>query len=66
LYDATGVDKPPFSGFGRRIYALAMRARARAPLPVSRGGGTADVIIEALGTGIPVDLVWPVSAARAN
>lgn len=43
-----------------------MRARARAPLPVSRGGGTADVIIEALGTGIPVDLVWPVSAARAN
>jgi hypothetical protein len=32
----------------------------------SLGGGTADVITEARGTCIPVDLVWPVSAARAN
>lgn len=33
--------------------------------PPSGKGGTADTVIEAREIGIPVDIVWPVGAARA-
>lgn len=32
--------------------------------PTGRGGGTADVVLEARAAGIPVDVVWPEGAAR--
>ncbi|RKN12138.1 hypothetical protein [Streptomyces radicis] len=32
--------------------------------PSGKGGGTADVVIEAREAGLPVDVVWPVGAAR--
>ncbi|MEU8352949.1 hypothetical protein AB0C60_27085, partial [Streptomyces sp. NPDC048845] len=32
--------------------------------PSGRGGGTADVVLQAREAGIPVDVVWPVGAAR--
>ncbi|TXC96889.1 hypothetical protein [Streptomyces sp. ISID311] len=32
--------------------------------PSGKGGGTADVVAEARATGLPVDVVWPVGAAR--
>ncbi|WP_405597584.1 hypothetical protein OG741_13935 [Streptomyces sp. NBC_01410] len=32
--------------------------------PSGKGGGTADVVIEAREAGIPVDVVWPAGAAR--
>ncbi|GAB2913018.1 hypothetical protein [Streptomyces mayteni] len=32
--------------------------------PSGKGGGTADVVVEARAAGIPVDVVWPEGAAR--
>lgn len=32
--------------------------------PTGKGGGTADTVIEALETGLPVDVVWPDGAMR--
>ncbi|MZE77224.1 hypothetical protein [Streptomyces xinghaiensis] len=32
--------------------------------PSGRGGGTADVVLAARASGIPVDVVWPDGAAR--
>ncbi|MFF4696465.1 hypothetical protein [Streptomyces chattanoogensis] len=32
--------------------------------PSGKGGGTADVVAEAKALGLPVDVVWPVGAAR--
>ncbi|MGW6741854.1 hypothetical protein ACWGDX_14200 [Streptomyces sp. NPDC055025] len=32
--------------------------------PTGKGGGTADVVIEAREAGLPVDVVWPDGAAR--
>lgn len=32
--------------------------------PSGKGGGTADVVAEARAVGLPVDVVWPVGAAR--
>lgn len=32
--------------------------------PSGKGGGTADVVIEARDAGLPVDVVWPDGAAR--
>ncbi|MEU1625290.1 hypothetical protein ABZ746_08135 [Streptomyces sp. NPDC020096] len=32
--------------------------------PGPKGGGTADVVVEARAAGIPVDVVWPQGAAR--
>ncbi|MFD8967374.1 hypothetical protein ACFV0C_20665 [Streptomyces sp. NPDC059568] len=32
--------------------------------PSSKGGGTADVVIEAREAGLPVDVVWPNDATR--
>lgn len=32
--------------------------------PTGKGGGTADVVYEARGAGLPVDVVWPGGAAR--
>jgi hypothetical protein len=34
--------------------------------PGGKGGGTADVVLEARAAGIPVDVVWPAGAARAS
>ncbi|WP_411142580.1 hypothetical protein [Streptomyces sp. x-80] len=34
--------------------------------PPTGKGGTADVVTEARGAGIPVDVVWPVGTARAG
>jgi hypothetical protein len=33
--------------------------------PGGKGGGTADVVLEARAAGVPVDVVWPDGAARA-
>ncbi|MGW3626503.1 hypothetical protein [Streptomyces sp. NPDC000880] len=33
-------------------------------LPTGKGGGTADVVLEAQAAGIPVYVVWPYGAAR--
>ncbi|WP_230424285.1 hypothetical protein [Streptomyces radicis] len=32
--------------------------------PSGKGGGTADVVVEAREAGLPVDVVWPKGAAR--
>ncbi|MGV9316923.1 hypothetical protein ACWDR0_32795 [Streptomyces sp. NPDC003691] len=32
--------------------------------PSGKGGGTADTVLEAQATGMPVDVVWPQGAAR--
>lgn len=32
--------------------------------PGGKGGGTADVVVEARLAGVPVDVVWPAGAAR--
>ncbi|NBE50739.1 hypothetical protein [Streptomyces boluensis] len=32
--------------------------------PSGKGGGTADVVVEARNAGLPVDVVWPEGAAR--
>ncbi|WP_030752865.1 hypothetical protein [Streptomyces sp. NRRL F-5135] len=32
--------------------------------PSGKGGGTADVVIEARGAGLPVEVIWPDGAAR--
>ncbi|MEU0744301.1 hypothetical protein [Streptomyces sp. NPDC006134] len=32
--------------------------------PSGKGGGTADTVLEARGTGLPVDVIWPEGAAR--
>jgi hypothetical protein len=34
--------------------------------PSGKGGGTADVVIEAREAGLPVDVVWPEGAARRD
>ncbi|WP_200305748.1 hypothetical protein [Streptomyces adelaidensis] len=34
--------------------------------PNSKGGGTADTVIEAQESGLPVDVVWPDGAARRS
>ncbi len=34
--------------------------------PGPKGGGTADVVVEARALGIPVDVVWPEGAERIN
>jgi hypothetical protein len=34
--------------------------------PGGKGGGTADVVVEAREAGLPVDVVWPAGAARTN
>lgn len=34
--------------------------------PGGRGGGTADVVLEARAAGVPVDVVWPEGAARGG
>ncbi|MGC5363689.1 hypothetical protein ACPXCE_18750 [Streptomyces sp. DT24] len=34
--------------------------------PSGKGGGTADTVLEAQATGIPVDVVWPHGAARKS
>ncbi|MFI5756522.1 hypothetical protein [Streptomyces sp. NPDC051569] len=34
--------------------------------PTGKGGGSADVVFEAREAGVPVDVVWPDGAARAN
>lgn len=33
-------------------------------LPSGKGGGTADVVLQAREAGLPVDVVWPEGAAR--
>jgi hypothetical protein len=34
--------------------------------PGGKGGGTADTVMEARATGIPVDVIWPDGAARRS
>ncbi|MBT2401559.1 hypothetical protein [Streptomyces sp. ISL-100] len=34
--------------------------------PSGKGGGTADVVLDARGAGLPVDVVWPAGAERAS
>ncbi|WP_425829275.1 hypothetical protein [Streptomyces fractus] len=34
--------------------------------PSNKGGGTADVVVEAREAGLPVDVVWPEGAARRS
>lgn len=34
--------------------------------PTGKGGGTADMVLEAQTAGIPVDVVWPDGAARRS
>ncbi|MFJ8364619.1 hypothetical protein [Streptomyces sp. NPDC093984] len=34
--------------------------------PSGKGGGTADTVLEARDSGLPVDVVWPDGAARRN
>ncbi|MFD7894057.1 hypothetical protein [Streptomyces sp. NPDC059743] len=34
--------------------------------PSGKGGGTADVVVEAREAGLPVDVVWPDGAARRD
>lgn len=66
----------PFESAGREAYEAAnavLLERADrlvavwngAP-PGGKGGGTADVVVEARAAGVPVDVVWPDGAARAT
>ncbi|MFF4521494.1 hypothetical protein [Streptomyces bluensis] len=34
--------------------------------PTGKGGGTADVVLQAEEAGIPVDVIWPAGAARCG
>ncbi len=34
--------------------------------PSGKGGGTADLVLEAQEAGIPVDVIWPAGASRRN
>lgn len=34
--------------------------------PSGKGGGTADLVLQAQEEGIPVDIIWPAGAARRN
>lgn len=34
--------------------------------PSGKGGGTADLVLQAQKEGIPVDIIWPTGAARRN
>lgn len=72
---ATEVVVMPFETANRTAYEAAngeLLARADrlvavwngAP-PGGKGGGTADVVVEARAAGLPVDVVWPAGAARA-
>ncbi|MFI9391210.1 hypothetical protein ACIG53_10050 [Streptomyces bauhiniae] len=64
----------PYGTADRRAYESANRALlARAERlvavwngepPSGKGGGSADVVIEARNAGLPVDVVWPEGAAR--
>lgn len=64
----------PFATGGREAYEAANRillGRADRLVavwdgqpPGGRGGGTADVVLDARTAGIPVDVVWPAGARR--
>lgn len=72
---AAEVITMPYETAGREAYVAANRhllARAdrlvavwNGQPPTGKGGGTADVVLEAQAAGIPVDVVWPDGAARA-
>lgn len=71
---ATEVVVMPYETAGREAYEAANRelleradrlvAVWNGQPPTGKGGGTADVVIEARAAGIPVDVVWPEGAAR--
>lgn len=71
---ATEVVTMPHETAGREAYEAAnaellKRADRLAAVwdgqaPTGKGGGTADVVLEARAAGIPVDVVWPDGAAR--
>lgn len=73
--DAAEVVTAPFTTAGREAYEAANRVlleRADRLVavwnghpPGGKGGGTADVVLQARAAGIPVDVVWPPGAERA-
>ncbi len=73
--DAAEVVTAPFTTAGREAYEAANRVlleRAdrlvavwNGQPPGGKGGGTADVVLQARAAGIPVDVVWPPGAERA-
>lgn len=66
----------PFESAGREAYEAANRvlldrgdrlvAVWNGQPPGGKGGGTADVVLEARAAGIPVDVVWPDGVERAG
>jgi hypothetical protein len=66
----------PFETAGREAYEAANRIlldRADRLIavwnghpPGGKGGGTADVVLEARAAGVPVDVVWPQGAGRVG
>ncbi|BBA98160.1 hypothetical protein RVR_4239 [Actinacidiphila reveromycinica] len=73
---AAEVVVAPFATAGREAYEAANRVlldRAdrlvavwNGQPPGGKGGGTADVVLQARAAGIPVDVVWPPGAERAG
>lgn len=73
---AAEVVVAPFATAGREAYEAANRVlleRADRLVavwngrpPGGKGGGTADVVLQARAEGVPVDVVWPPGAERAG
>lgn len=66
----------PFATAGRAAYEAANRilleradrlvAVWNGQPPGGKGGGTADVVLDARAVGLPVDVIWPEGAARTS
>ncbi|GAA1897174.1 hypothetical protein [Streptantibioticus ferralitis] len=59
-------NRAAYEAANREVLARADRLVAvwNGQPPAGKGGGTADVVIEARALGIPVDVVWPQGAQR--
>ncbi|MFJ6843077.1 hypothetical protein ACIQRE_10445 [Streptomyces griseoluteus] len=60
------ADRRAYESANRTLLARAERLVAvwNGEPPSGKGGGTADVVIEARNAGLPVDVVWPEGAVR--
>ncbi|MEV0278518.1 hypothetical protein AB0I22_19340 [Streptomyces sp. NPDC050610] len=65
-YDSANRDA--YEAANRQVLARAERLVAvwDGTPPGGKGGGTADVVVEAREMGLPVDVVWPTGASRES
>ncbi|MFE7117842.1 hypothetical protein ACFU99_20740 [Streptomyces sp. NPDC057654] len=65
-YDS--ANREAYEAANRQVLARADRLVAvwDGTPPSGKGGGTADVVVEAREKGLPVDVVWPAGASRES